>query len=88
MALNAGDAACSAGVAKTLYDYWSGDADNGWSGSMTADQTKAVKSLCYAIARTIVYEMQANATVSVTANTDAFGTGIPPAPVVINGSVG
>lgn len=87
MALNAGDAACSTGFSKTLYDYWSGDATNGFSGSMTADQIAMAKSLCYAIARAVVYEMQANATVSVTANADAFGTGIPPAPVVLGGSV-
>ncbi len=58
MALNAGNAACSTGFSKTLYDYWTGDATNGFSGSMSADQTAMVKSLCYAIARAVVYEMQ------------------------------
>ena len=87
MALNAGNAACSTGFSKTLYDYWTGDASNGFSGSMSADQTAMVKSLCYAIARAVVYEMQANATTSVTANTDAFGAGIPPAPVVLGGTI-
>jgi len=87
MALNAGNAACSTGFSKTLYDYWTGDASNGFSGSMSANQTAMVKSLCYAVARAVVYEMQTNAVVNVTADTDDFGTGIPPAPVVLGGSI-
>lgn len=87
MALNAGDSGCTSGMSKTLYDYLTGDARNGFSSPMSAAQSDAVKALCYAVARAVVYEMTANAVVNVTANTDAFGTGIPPAPVVVSGQI-
>ena len=87
MALNAGNAACSTGLFQTLYDYWTGDATSSFSGSMSADQTAMVKSLCYAVARASSTDAQTNAVVNVTADTDDFGTGIPPAPVVLGGSI-
>lgn len=87
MALNAGNAACTTGMSKTVYDYLVGDARNGFSSPMSAAQSDAVKALCYAVARAVVYEIQANAAVNVTANTDAFGAGIPPAPVVLGGGI-
>ncbi len=87
MSLNAGAADCSSGMAKTIYDYLTGDSRNGFSGSMTAAQSDAVKALCYAIARGVVYELQVNAVVGVTADTDAFGAGIPAAPVVVQGAI-
>ena len=87
MSLNAGAADCSSGMAKTIYDYLTGDGRNGFSGSMTSAQTESVQALCYAIARAVVYELQVNAVVGVTANTDAFGAGIPAAPVVVQGAI-
>lgn len=87
MALNAGAADCSSGVAKTLYDYLTGDARNGFSSPMSGAQDDAVKALCYAVARTIVWELQTNAVVGVTADTDDFGAGIPPSPVVLPGAI-
>lgn len=87
MALNTGNSDCTTGMSKTVYDYLIGDARNGFSGTMTSAQDDAVKAICYAIARAVVYEMQTNAVVNVTADTDDFGAGIPPAPVVLGGSV-
>lgn len=87
MALNAGNADCTTGMSKTLYDNLTSDARNGFSSPMSATQSDAVKALCYAVARAVVYEMTANAVVNVTADTDDFGAGIPAAPVVIQGSV-
>lgn len=87
MALNAGNTACSTGLSKRIYDAWTSAAANGFSSPLTSGQTDAVKALCYAIASAVVAEIQANAVVNVTADTDDFGTGIPPAPVVISGQI-
>ena len=87
MALNAGNTACTTGLSARIYNALTSSADNGFSSPMTAAQTNSVKALCYAIATGVVAEIQANAAVNVTADTDDFGTGIPPAPVVISGQI-
>lgn len=87
MALNAGNTACSSGLSKRIYDAWTSAADAGLSSPLTAAQTNAVKALCYAIATAVVAEIQANAVVNVTADADDFGTGVPPAPVVLSGQI-
>ena len=87
MALQAGDAGCTTGMALRIYNAIIGGTNTGFSGSMTTAQTDSIKALCYGIAVGVVAEIQSNASVSVTADTDAFGTGIPAAPVVISGGV-
>jgi hypothetical protein len=87
MALNAGDAACSSGLAQRIYNAIIGGTNTGFSGSMTTAQTDSIKALCYGIAVGVVAEIQSNASVSVTAPIDAFGTGIPAAPVALSGGV-
>lgn len=87
MGLNAGNTACTTGLSARIYNALISSADSGFSSPMTAAQTNAVKALCYAVAVGVVNEVQANAAVSVTANPDAFGAGIPAAPVVVAGSI-
>lgn len=87
MALNAGDAACSTGLSKRIFDNLTGSADNGFSSPMSSAQTLAVKALCYSVAKGVVDEITANAAVTSTASADAFGAGVPPAPVNISGTV-
>lgn len=87
MAMATGNADCTAGLSKRIYDYLIGDAGNGFSGSMTAAQTATVKALCYAVSRAVVDEVVANAVCTVVAQTDDFGTGIPAAPVTKTGTV-
>lgn len=87
MALDAGNADCTTGMSKRIYDNLTGDVRNGFSSPMSEAQANSVKALCHAVARAVVYEMTANAVVNVTADTDDFGVGIPAAPVVIQGGV-
>lgn len=77
MALNAGNSDCTTGLSKRVYDYLVADSRNGFSSSMSAAQTDAVKALCYAVARGVVDEITTNAVVTVTATTNVYGTGIP-----------
>lgn len=87
MALNAGNSACTSGLSQRVYDYLIADARNGFSSPMSSGQTDAVKALCYAIARGVVDEIQADAVVSTTVAADAFGAGIPPGPVILTSGV-
>lgn len=87
MALNAGDAGCTSGMAQRIYNALIGGVNTGFSGTLTTAQENSLKALAYGIAAGVVAEIQSNASVSVTATTDAFGTGIPPAPVVLAGGV-
>lgn len=87
MALQVGDSNCTSGLSLRIYSAIIGGTNTGFSGSMTTAQTDSIKALCYGIAVGVVAEIQSNASVSVTAPIDAFGTGIPAAPVVISGGV-
>ena len=87
MALNAGDAGCTSGLALRIYNAIIGGTNTGFSGTLTTDQTNAIKALCYGIAVGVVGEIQTNAAVTATAPIDAFGVGIPAAPVAIPGGV-
>lgn len=87
MALQVGDSNCTSGLSLRIYNAIIGGTNTGFSGSMTTAQTDSIKALCYGIAVGVVAEIQSNASVSVTAPIDAFGTGIPAAPVVISGGV-
>jgi len=87
MALNAGDAGCTSGLALRIYNAIIGGTNTGFSASLTTDQENAIKALCYGIASGVVAEIQTNASVTATAPIDAFGVGIPAAPVAIPGGV-
>jgi hypothetical protein len=67
MAMNAGNAACTTGLSKRMYDNWTGDAANNALGVIVAGSTqdKAIKSMCFQFASAVVAEIQANATVTV-----------------------
>jgi hypothetical protein len=64
MALNAGNSACTTGLSKRIYDQWSADPSAGFSSSLTTAQQNSLKSLCWAVAKSVVDEIQANAQVS------------------------
>ena len=57
-------AACTSGLSQRIYTAWTGAGGNGFSPVLSADQANAVKALCYAIASSVVDEIQANATTS------------------------
>lgn len=90
MALQVGDAACTVGLSLRIYSAITGGASTGLSSPLTAAQQNALKALCYGIAVGVVGEIQTNASVSVnvTAPTNAYGAGIPAAPVVTSGTGG
>lgn len=87
MALDAGNAACSTGLSKRIFDALVADSSAGFSGSPTTAQTNSVKALAHDIALGVVAEIAANAAVSITVPIDAFGAGIPASPVVLTGTV-
>lgn len=64
MAMDAGNAACTTGLSKRIYDNWTGDTpNNGLISPLTGTADATVKSLCHAIATAVVAEIQANAVV-------------------------
>ena len=73
MALNAGNSACSTGLSARIYTYWTGDARSGFVSPLTGAPDDAVKALCYAVARAVVDEITANASVTTTVNAAAGG---------------
>ena len=85
MALQVGDTACSSGMAQRIYLAIIGGVNTGFSGTLTAAQENSIKALAYGIAVGVVGEIQTNSSVTVTAGIDAFGAGIPAAPVALNG---
>lgn len=87
MSLQVGDTACTTGMSHRIYSAITSSATNGFSSPLSAPQDEALKALCYGIAVGVVGEVQTNASVSVTAPTNAFGSGIPAAPVSIAGGV-
>jgi hypothetical protein len=87
MALNAGDAGCTTGMSQRIYNAIIGGTGTGFSASPTVAQLDCIRALAYGIASGVVAEIQSNASVSVTAGTDAFGAGIPAAPVALSGGV-
>ena len=87
MALASGNAACTTGLSATIYNYLTGDSTAGLSASPTAAQPAALKALCYNLALAVVTHIQAHAEVSITVPIDAFGAGIPAAPVTLTGTI-
>jgi hypothetical protein len=64
MALLKGNAACTTGLSKRIYDYRTASASTIGIGAGTANQD-AIKADCYAIACAVVDEIVANASVAV-----------------------
>lgn len=62
MALNPGNEACTNGLSKRIYDYWTADARAGFSPDFATNQSAqgSVKSLCWAVARGVVDEIIEN----------------------------
>jgi len=87
MALQVGDAACTTGMSLRIYSAIVGGTGTGFSASPTTAQLDSLRALAYGIAVGVVGEIQSNASVSVTAFVDAFGVGIPAAPVSLAGGV-
>lgn len=87
MAMVTGNADCTSGLSKRIYDYLTSDARNGFSSPLSAVQADSVKALCYAVARAMIDETVTNAVCTITVSPDAFGTGIPAVPVVTTGVV-
>ncbi len=87
MAMNAGNSGCTTGLSSRIYDYLIADSRNGFSSPLTSGQSDAVKALCYAIARGVVDEVNADGACAITVSTDAFGAGVPAAPVALTGTI-
>lgn len=85
MALQVGDSNCTSGLSLRIYSDIIGGVNTGFSGTLTAAQENSTKALAYGIAVGVVGEIQTNSSVTVTAGIDAFGAGIPAAPVALNG---
>ncbi len=87
MAMNAGDTGCTSGLAQVIYNYRTGDSAAGFSSPLSSSQATALKHDCYQLALSIVSYLQAHAEVSITVPIDAFGSGIPAAPVTLTGTI-
>jgi hypothetical protein len=87
MALNAGNADCTLGLSKRIYDYWVADPESGFVDPLTIAAQRMIRAQCYAVARAVVDEITANAAVSVPVDADEIDTGIPPAPITLTGTV-
>lgn len=58
--LDAGDPGCTTGIAKRIYDQLTADVRNGFSAPLSAAQEDAVKSICYAAAKGVADEVNAD----------------------------
>lgn len=87
MAMNAGDTGCTSGLSQVIYNYRTGDSAAGFSSPLSAGQATALKHDCYQLALSIVSYIQAHAEVNITVPIDAFGAGVPAAPVTLSGTV-
>ena len=63
MSMVPGDADCTMGLSKRIYDYWTTDARAGFAPDFATSPGKqgSVKAICYAVARGVVDEITANA---------------------------
>ena len=69
----AGDSDCTTGLSKRIYDTWTADTDNnGLVVPLSDTADNAVKSLCYAIATSVVAEITTNAKAIITTNDDGL----------------
>lgn len=75
MGFNKGDANCTTGLSKRIYDNMLADPRSGFSAPMSSGQTDAVKALCWAIAQAVVDEALASAVVTGTAGGNPLTSG-------------
>lgn len=75
MALNAGDADCTAGLSKTIFDTLVGLPGAGFSTPMGASQSAAVKAICFAIAQSVVQHFKDSAVVTGNVGGTAISSG-------------
>jgi len=61
MALNAGDANCTSGLSKRIYDKWTNDSRAGLISPLAGDAQGSVRAICFAIATAVVDEITTNA---------------------------
>lgn len=87
MGMSAGDSDCTTGLSGRIYTYLTGDSRNGFSSPMTAAQSGAVKALCYAVARGVVAEVNANGACSITVSIDQLAAGVPASATILGGSI-
>ena len=80
MPLSKGNAACTTGLSKRIYDNWTSDSRNGFVNPLTAGAQDNIRSLCWAVAQAVVDEIQANAAVTVTVQTSSSGLQRTPNP--------
>lgn len=73
MALNAGDADCTSGLSKRIYDAITGDSRNGFIDPLPDAGRDNVRALCWAIARGVVDELTENGAITVTITTSDSG---------------
>lgn len=74
MTLSVGDAECTEGLSKRIYDYRVAAAAT----IGIADDRTALKADCYAIAQAVVAEIQANAEAVISVTTGALQTSTSP----------
>jgi hypothetical protein len=63
MAMNKGDADCTSGLSKRIFDNLTGDSRAGFVSPLAGAALGSVKALCWATAQAVVDEIQANARV-------------------------
>ena len=61
MAMVKGDADCTSGLSKRIYDNWTGDSRSGLVNPLTGTARGCVRAMCYAIASAVVDEITTDA---------------------------
>jgi len=61
MALNAGNANCTTGLSKRIFDAWTGDSRAGLVTPLTGSALGCVQAMCFAIATAVVAEITTDA---------------------------
>jgi hypothetical protein len=59
-----GDADCTSGLSKRIFDAWTADTRAGFVSPLEGSALGSVKSLCWAVAQAVVDELQENAKVN------------------------
>jgi hypothetical protein len=87
MALNAGNADCTTGLSQRLYVYWTASSESGFVDPLTSDAARMIKAQCYAFARGVVDEIEANLEVEVVIAEDTIDAGVPTVDRTFTGEV-
>lgn len=56
--MNAGNAECTTGLSKRLFDTWLAEPGAGLSPALTPEQTAGMKAMCFAFAKAVVAEVK------------------------------